>query len=366
MTFEAFWSRPPEFGRGREQDPLGLSSVHEAAADVLLPLLSGRTRDAEDYLWVLVGLRWACEEAVTDIEIWTNFEAFEKALKLNWFHCGRRRGFSGVDAVKEHYNAGNTDLDFKLISNQRSLGLLGAYLRSLRDAGLVQRRSLKLEDSSSHALIDGVPFWWNGGISGFGWLNRTFARAEAGFNRDVLVELGRRLFSRADMQDVAARIKAVGPIPAWGKAASRLGVSNQKRVLAGVGSDLGLFCRRATNGFWELLRSRGQSVPDVPPGRLRHRAWREIVFRSATMQAFREPFDRFLSETGRHPKRALIQLHCAVWERRGHPVPWVRLSNGRVQVRPDIEMKLPPPEGEWDLRWRAAHRLISRTGWRQR
>ena len=145
------------------------------------------------------------------------------------------------------------------------MGLLGAYLRSLRDAGLVQRRSLKLEDNSTHALIDGVPFWWNGGISGFGWLKRTFARVEAGFNRSVLVELGRRLFSRADMHDVAARIKALGPSPAWRKAASRLGALNQKRVLAGVGSDLGVFCRRATNGFWELLRSRGQSVPDVPP-----------------------------------------------------------------------------------------------------
>jgi hypothetical protein len=54
VTFEAFWSRPPDFGRGREQDPLGLSSLHEAAADVLLPLLSGRTRKAEEYIWVLV------------------------------------------------------------------------------------------------------------------------------------------------------------------------------------------------------------------------------------------------------------------------------------------------------------------------
>jgi hypothetical protein len=228
----------------------------------------------------------------------------------------------------------------------------------------VKRESLKLEDNSAHALIDSVPFWWNGGISGYGWLKRTFTRAEVGFNRNVLRELGGRLFDRADMHDVAARIKALGPLPAWRKAAPRLGASNQKQILAGVGNDLAVFCRRATSAFWELLGSGGRSVQDVGPGRLRQGAWREVAFRSATMQGFREPFDRFLSEVGRYPRRALIQLHCAVWERRGHDVPWVRLRNGRVQVRPDIEMKLPPPESEWDLRWGVAHRLISRTGWR--
>jgi len=69
MTIEGFWSKPPEHGRNRELDPLALSTLHEAAADVLLPFLSGRTWKVEDYLWVLIGLRWADELSATDGEI---------------------------------------------------------------------------------------------------------------------------------------------------------------------------------------------------------------------------------------------------------------------------------------------------------
>ncbi len=82
------------------------------------------------------------------------------------------------------------------------------------------------------------------------------------------------------------------------------------------------------------------------------------------MQLFRDPFGKFLSEIGRNPKRALTQIHCEIWKRRGHPVPWIRLNNGKVQIRPDIEIKLPPREAEWDLRWAVAHGLIHQTRWR--
>lgn len=363
MTSEAFWSRPPVFGHGREQDPLGLSSFHEAAADVLLPLLSGRTRKAEDYVWVLVGLRWAGEQAAADSEIWDNFEIYEKALKLNWFHCGRCRGFAGVDAIKKHYEADRTDFDFKLISNQRSLGLLGAYIRSLRDAGLVKPGALALEDAA-HALIDSVTFSWRGEISGYGWLSRTFARAQEGFNRHTFMELGRRLFDHADMCDVAATIKVLGQCPAWRKAASRLDTSTRKQIVAGVGDDIAVFSRQATKAFWCLLESEWRSAPVVQTGRLRQHAWRELVLHSSTMQGFREPFSKFLSEIGHHPKRALIQLHSEIWKRRGHPVPWILLNKGKIQIRPDIAVKLPPSEVEWDLRWTVAHGLICQTGWR--
>jgi hypothetical protein len=362
--FEAFWSKPPDFGRGREQDPLGLSSLHAAAADVLLPLLSGRTTEAEEYLWVLVGLRWAGEQAATDKEIWANFEIFEKALKLNWFHYGRHSGFAGVEAIKKHYGEGRTDLDFQLISNQRSLGLLGAYLRSLRRAGLVERRTLELGGNDAHALIDSVTFSWRGSISSYGWLANTFSRAQDGFSRSTYTELGRRLFDRSDMRDVAAAIKAFGPRPAWRKAAPRLATSNGKQILAGVGSDLAVFSRRATNAFWCLLHSGGRSASAIDAGRLRQHAWREIVFRSTTMQGFREAFDQFLSEIESYPTRALIQLHCAIWKRRGHPVPWLRRNKAKVNIRPDIAIKLPPGEAEWDLRWAVAHRLIRQTSWR--
>jgi hypothetical protein len=34
-----------------------MSALHEAAANVLLPYISGRNLKAEEYLWTLVGLR---------------------------------------------------------------------------------------------------------------------------------------------------------------------------------------------------------------------------------------------------------------------------------------------------------------------
>ncbi len=229
LVIEAFWSIPPDFGSNREQDPLGLSSVHEAAADALLPLLSGRTRNAEDYLWVLIGLRWAGSQASTEIEIWAKFEIFEKALKLHWYDKGRRSGFAGVDAVRDHYQDRRTDLDFKLISNQRSQGLLGAYLRSLRSAGLVKPGSLALTDAG-RSLIDHVVFQWAGKISGYGWLTRTFSRAQEGFSRRAKAELGGYLFDPESMRDVASKIRALGQRPSWRKTAAGLAPSKKNAL----------------------------------------------------------------------------------------------------------------------------------------
>lgn len=363
MAIEGFWSKPPDYGRNRELDPLALSTVHEAAADVLLPFLSGRTRSAEDFLWVLVGLRWASEHAATEGEIWECFEAFEKALKLNWYHAGRRQGFTGVDAVRDHYNDKRTDLEFNLVSNQRSQGLLGAYLRSLREGGLVERRSLRLADPG-RALIDGVQFSWSGEISGYGWLTRAFDRAQQGFGRSVLRELGATLFDPEPMRDIATAIRLLGARPAWRTAARRLTTSNGKHLVASIGNDLARFSRRVTDAFWSILESPGQAVARLEVAGLRSRGWRDVVFRSAGLQPLRQPFDRFLIDAQRHPRRALIDLHGAVWERRGHNIPWIRASKGSIQVRPDIALKAPPAEGEWDLRWAVAHELVRRTDWR--
>lgn len=363
MAIEGFWSKAPEHGRSRELDPLALSTVHEAAADVLLPFLSGRTWKAEDYLWVLIGLRWAGEHAATDGQIWERFEDFEKALKLTWYHGGRRQGFTGVDAIRGHYNAGRRDLKFKLVSNQRSQGLLGAYIRSLREGQLVERRSLRLRDPG-RALIDGIQFWWGGEISGYQWLARTFSRAQKGFSRGVFRDLGSALFDPDPMRDVALAIRALGPRPAWPTAARRLTASNGKHLVAIVGGEFARFSKRVTAAFWSLLEAPGRSVPRLEVAGLRSRGWRDVVFRSDGLRPLREPFDRFVRDAQRRPRRALVELHTAVWERRGHVVPWIRAASGTIRVRPDVAVKTPPAEGEWDLRWAVAHELLRRTGWR--
>ncbi len=363
---EGFWSRPPEYGRSREVDPLALSTIHEAAADILLPFLSGRTRSAADYLWVLVGLRWAGARSASDIDIWDAFETFEKALKLTWYHRGKRQGFTGVDAVRDHYDGGRAGLDFKLLANQRSQGLLGAYLRSLRDCQLVERRSLRLAESG-RALIDTIQFRWHGELSGYGWLDRVFQRAEAGFSSRVLRDLGAALFDPEPMRDVAIAIRARGASPAWSAAARLLTTTTDKRVVAGVGRDLARVSGQALVAFWSLLTApaaAGRTLPRIEVSRLRSRGWRDFVFRSPGIRAIREPFDRFLSEAGRRPRRSLIDLHRSVWEQRGHVVPWISLSKGSVRVRPDIALRTPPADFESDLRWGVAHRLLRETNWR--
>jgi len=144
MAIEGFWSKPPDYGRSRELDSLSLSTVHEAAADVLVRFLSGGTWRAEDYLWFLVGLRWTGEHSATEIEIWEYFANFEKALKLSWYHQGSAAGFRGRSrALLPVARISNSSS--QLASNQRSQGLLGAYLRSLREAGFVEHRSLSSE-----------------------------------------------------------------------------------------------------------------------------------------------------------------------------------------------------------------------------
>jgi hypothetical protein len=111
-----------------------------------------------------------------------------------------------VDAVRNHYLARRTDLAFKLISNQRSQGLLGAYLRSLRNAGLVKPDALVLNDAGQ-SLIDRVVFQWAGNFSGYGWLARAFSRAQEGFSRRMKGELGGYLFDPDVMRDVASSIR---------------------------------------------------------------------------------------------------------------------------------------------------------------
>lgn len=361
---EGFWSRLPEYGRQRELDPLGLSAIHEAAADVLLPYVSGRTRRAEDYLWVLVGLRWAGPSSATDFSIWEGFERFEKALKLSWFHEGRRTaGFTGVEAVRDHYDEGRTDLEFKLVSNQRAQGLLGAYLRSLRDARLVETRSLRLSNTG-RALIDGIDFSWRGEVSSYGWLANAFRRARDGFSSGVFRDLGRSLFDPEAMRDAAAAIRSLGASPAWQRAAKMLKASTARSQVAAVGDDLARFCKRATGAFWSTLEAPDRKIGRIDTGRLWTGAWRAAVFRSNGMAPLRGPFELFLSAVARRPRPALIQLHETVWDRRGHKVPWIRAVSGKIQVRPDIALKTPPLEAEWDLRWSVVDELVRRTDWK--
>ena len=51
MPSSLFWNQPPDRDPTRSVDPLGFDALREAMADKLVPLLTGATRDADEYLW---------------------------------------------------------------------------------------------------------------------------------------------------------------------------------------------------------------------------------------------------------------------------------------------------------------------------
>ena len=230
---------------------------------------------------------------------------------------------------------------------------------SLRNAELVERRTLRLNDLG-RALIDDVKFEWKGKISGYGWMERTFNRAQKEFSRDIYHKLGSALFDPDTMRDVAKAIYRIGSNPSW-KCISNQLTSSNKQLIAEVGSDFARFSKHATRFFWSLLTNPGASVEQIKVGALRAHDWRNVAFQSAGLHPLRESFDNFL-KNNRYMKHALIELHEAVWALRGHPFPWINASNGKV--RPDISIKHPPTESNWDLRWIVAHKLIHQTGWK--
>src|SRR4051812_48503950 len=102
MSF-VFWNAPPRSQGDRLGDPLGLDALREAMADCLVPYLTGGTRHADDYLWILVGLRWAKENAASNIdsEIWEEFRIFERALKQYWEKFTSRSVYAGKNVVSD-------------------------------------------------------------------------------------------------------------------------------------------------------------------------------------------------------------------------------------------------------------------------
>jgi hypothetical protein len=68
VTSYLFWNQPPTRDRTRLFDPLRFDALRESMADKLMPLLTGATRDADEYLWTLVGLRWAYEATGSSVD----------------------------------------------------------------------------------------------------------------------------------------------------------------------------------------------------------------------------------------------------------------------------------------------------------
>ncbi len=155
-----FWNQPPSQNTTRSADPLGFDALREAMSDQLVPLLTGATRDADEYLWTLVGLRWAQESTGSSVDAVIfdrGFKLFERALKQYWYKFHERSG-GGINEIKKLCSRSQPDVRVPILVDQRATGLLGNYIVSLRGIGLVQRNSLLLVEDATKRLLGDVRF----------------------------------------------------------------------------------------------------------------------------------------------------------------------------------------------------------------
>jgi hypothetical protein len=366
MATQCFWLRPTNTEESREIDPLGFSSLHEAAADVVLPHLTWRTLSADEYLWVLIGLGRAAEFATTDVGVWRFFARFERALKLSWYWSGRESSFNGIRAVMEQCDAGASTLDFRLLADQRSQGLLGAYLRPLRRSGLVSQRSLKLEPAGSEIAAH-IGFYWSGEQNRT-WchqFNETADQLAGHAGQEAKQLLGRKLFSHPEMVVVANAIQRLGAKPQWGRAANMLRDRPDKATIARIAAPLGNLLQASTAAFWQLLQEPITSIQPLPVPSILLGNWIQAV---PNRSGWADPFVEFRATAGKSGKAAraaIVRLHERIWSSRGHEDFWVIEDGRRLKVRPDIRYKRPAAgNGEWDFRWSVCHRLVRQTKWR--
>ena len=358
------WIAAPE-NDGREVDPIGLSSLHDAAATVLLPWITNRTRSAEEYLWALLGLAAGAAQGHADRDIWAYFEGFEKALKLFWYVELGQEGFSGVEAIREAVLASRRDLEFTLLSNQRSNGLLGAYIRSLQRAGLVEVGSLRVS-SAGQELLWPESLRWSGDLSR-GWqfgFRRFQERLAKPWGRNAKLQLGRKVFGAVEMSDAAAAIRALGQTPRWPRAAVYMASVNKQRI-ARRGRQLLRFLQTTANAFYEFLEDPEAPIRRPTTAGLTDAGFWRAIWEKGDAGA---PFAEFVALVARHPARtkaALTELHHRIWRSRGHEDFWIEPDGRGWRLRPDLRYARPRRQStEWDLRWDVCWRLIRQTHWR--
>lgn len=205
-----FWNSPYQFSSTRAVDPLGFDALREAMSNVLVPFLTGATTHAEHYVAVIVGLRWAkgIASPSVDEQIWRHFARFERGLKQYWHRhpSGRpaRSRYLGKRRISVICRGPRPNLDGAILVDQRGVGLLGNYIESVRAAGLVQRATLSVDDSSVVDLLGDPLFEWNGKTpSTWPALDSCFQSVD---QRGAWRRLGRLLFDCGTEDDDHARM----------------------------------------------------------------------------------------------------------------------------------------------------------------
>lgn len=337
-------------------------------ADKLVPLLTGATRDADEYLWTLVGLRWAHEVTGSSVDATIykqGFEPFERALKQYWYKF-QRRASGGINEVKKLCNESQPDVRRPILVDQRATGLLGNYIVSLRGMNLVQKDSLRVVDDAADRLLVDIRFAPpRGWISSWSVLKRAFSSIEPKV-KAARKRLGVRLFAGGSPEMRTAAMAALArPSAMTWAGVGRRELSNEQARLAKATTAVIRLEAASLEAFGALLRGeKSLSQSTRKPLRSLAAATREAdPFPSSWDESnpLRSAIRDALSSLaqGRDPAAALIRLHIAVTREVRLTDPWL-LHLGEI---PTGFQQWRPGTGVPDLRFGNLRRLRSQTRW---
>lgn len=367
MSSSLFWNQPPTRNPTRSVDPLGFDALREAMADKLVPLLTGATSEVDEYLWTLIGLRWARKTtgASVDAQLFDQgFAPFERALKQYWYKfSGRKSG--GVKAIKELCDEARPNLQRSILLDQRATGLLGNYIVSLRGMRLVQKNSLRVLDDAADRVLQEVKFAPSRGW-GSSWvgLSQAFDGIELSSARQ---RLGRRLFGgESEEMTRAGRAALARPKATTWAQTGRRELDREQGRLAGATTEVVRLEAAALNAFADLLRG----VKVLPAST--KRSLRSL----ATAMQDADPFPSSWAEggplrsaihdaisslaRGRDAAATLVRLHIAVTREVRQTEPWL----AHLGDSPSEFQQWRPSAGGSDFRFANLRILLRQTRWR--
>lgn len=318
---------------------------------------------------------WARDRArsTLDSEIWRQFARFERGLKLYWWKTGRRRDFLGKRKVRELCKEGRPELDESILVDQRGVGMLGTHITSLRSIGLIEPRSLLVQDEAARQLIGDFRFSWSGRRP-HSWqrLREVFQPIEQ--TRRYFPRLGQRLFSytngsvRSDSDGFRMRAAAVAmrqrrSASSWHDLSSSLVNGGEQRRIASA--------TRATSQLEATLR---QLFEDMLDGHKRiSQALRRRIASQGGAALTANPFpqgwrqDKELAtplrnamrrlSSGSDPVTTIFRLHRAVVQDARGGEPWLFAPGQPSAVRFQARSL------EHDYRFSNCRSLIRQTRW---
>ena len=360
---ELFWNQHAKPKVDRAADPLGYDALRESMSNGLVPLLTGATRHADEYLWTLIGLRWASDRVgvAVDEEVFKEFVLFERALKQYWLKF-KHRSSAGKNVVKELVRGKKPILTKPLLVNERATGLVGSYIVSLRGLGLVEPRTIRLESEAVNNLLAGAEFR----AQGVRWAS-SWEELEAVFKSVLLRRskrrFGSKLFESGAMHYAARAALRRPQAGGWSQLRPEDLTPEQARLaratkpVARLGEESLLAFAELLHGQKRLSDARQRRLGLLARAALSSNPWPEgWGSHNPLANAMRSSWCRLGQ---RNTAESLVDLHREVARIR-MTEPWIDEPGDKP---PDFR-KWSPSRGEPDFRFTNLRNLVNETEWR--